>query len=161
MSDTMVGIADMAVAKAPNTITTLGLGSCVGIVLYDKIHKIGGLAHVLLPNAPQSAEKINLAKYADTAVNELLKRMIQLGAVPQLTIAKLAGGAHMFGASEQSDVMQVGKRNVEQSMLALTRASIGIVAQDVGGSNGRTIVLDCESGALSVRTAWPRTEKNI
>lgn len=161
MSNTIVGIAEMAVAKAPETITTLGLGSCVGIVLYDRIHKIGGLAHILLPNAPNGCEGLNIAKYADTAIDELIRRMTRSGANPRLLVAKLAGGAHMFGATEQSDVMQVGKRNVEHSRKALERQSIAVLAEDVGGANGRTIVLDCETGALTVRTAWPRTEKNI
>jgi chemotaxis protein CheD len=160
MSDFVVGIADMAVAKAPHTITTLGLGSCVGIVLYDKIHKVGGLAHVLLPNAPASGE-INLCKYADTAANELLRRMVSLGAVSSLIVAKLAGGAHMFAGIAQVNVMQIGKNNVEQSLLALRRCSIAVIAQDVGGSSGRTIVLDCETGALTIRTAWPRADKSI
>jgi chemotaxis protein CheD len=160
MSDFVVGIADMAVAKAPHTITTLGLGSCVGIVLYDKIHKIGGLAHVLLPNAPTSGDT-NLAKYADTAAKELLRRLIKLGASSSLIVGKLAGGAHMFAGVEQVNVMQIGKRNVEQSLLALARCSIAIIAQDVGGSSGRTIVLDCETGALTIRTAWPRADKSI
>lgn len=161
MSNTIVGIAEMAVARSPETITTLGLGSCVGIVLYDRIHKIGGLAHILLPNAPGSGNGVNIAKYADTAVDELIRRMTLFGANPRLLVAKLAGGAHMFGATEQSDVMQVGRRNVENSRKALERFSIAIIAEDVGGANGRTIVLDCDTGALSVRTAWPRTEKNI
>lgn len=161
MSNTMVGIAEMAVAKAPETITTLGLGSCVGIVLYDRVHKIGGLAHVLLPCAPEGSVDVNIAKYASTAVDELVRRMTVSGANPRLLTAKLAGGAHMFGMAEQSDVMQVGKRNVEYSRASLNRRSIAVLAEDVGGTNGRTIVLDCETGALTVRTAWPRTEKNI
>ena len=160
MSNTMVGIAEMAVARSPETITTLGLGSCVGIVLHDRIHKIGGLAHILLPNAP-GGDGVNIAKYADTAVDELVRRMTLFGANPRLIVAKLAGGAHMFGTTEQSDVMQVGRRNIENSKKALERFSIAIIAEDVGGSNGRTIVLDCDTGALTVRTAWPRTEKNI
>lgn len=160
MSNTMVGIAEMAVGYASETITTLGLGSCVGIVLYDRVHKIGGLAHILLPNSP-GGEAANVAKYADTAVDELVRRMAASGANPRLLTAKLAGGAHMFGASEASDVMQVGRRNVEQSHLALERRGIAILAEDVGGSNGRTIVLECETGSLCIRTAWPRTEKCI
>ncbi|HWR19963.1 MAG TPA: chemotaxis protein CheD [Clostridia bacterium] len=160
MSYTIVGIAEMAIAKSPETITTLGLGSCVGIVLYDRIHKIGGLAHVLLPNAPKG-DSVNIAKYADTAVDELVRRMTLFGANPRLMTAKLAGGAHMFGTTEQSDVMQVGKRNVEFSKTALIKNCIAIIAEDVGGTNGRTIVLNCETGSLTVRTAWPRTEKNI
>lgn len=160
MSNIIVGIAEMAVAKSPETITTLGLGSCVGIVLYDRIHKIGGLAHVLLPTAP-AGEMVNIAKYANTAVDELVRRMTASGANPHLLTAKLAGGAHMFGTTEQSDVMQVGKRNVEYSKTSLAKNAITVLAEDVGGTNGRTIVLDCETGSLTVRTAWPRTEKNI
>jgi chemotaxis protein CheD len=160
MPDFVVGIADMAVAKAPHTITTFGLGSCVGIVLYDRIHKIGGLAHVLLPNAPANGN-INLSKYADTAADELLRRMLNLGAASSLIVGKLAGGAHMFAGVEQVNVMQIGRHNVEQSLLALARCSIAVIAQDVGGSIGRTIVLDCETGALTIRTAWPRADKSI
>ncbi len=87
--------------------------------------------------------------------------MLQLGASAPLIVSKLAGGADMFGLIKQVNTMQIGRRNVEQSLLALTRCSISVVAQDVGGSNGRTIVLDCDTGVLAVRTAMPRTDKEI
>ncbi|MEA4897642.1 MAG: chemotaxis protein CheD [Christensenellaceae bacterium] len=159
MADIMVGIADMAVARAPHTITTLGLGSCVGIVMYDKVSKIGGLAHVLLPNA--ASGEANLAKCADTAARELKRRMLREGASPALIVGKLAGGAHMFGMVEQVNVLQIGKRNIEQSLLALRQCAVPVVAQDVGGSVGRTIILNCETGALTVRTIRPPADKNI
>ncbi len=149
----------MALAKAPDTLTTLGLGSCVGIVLYDRVRRIGGLSHILLPKAPTDCVPIQKAKYADTAIDELISRLAAHGAVPHMLTAKLAGGASMFFANNGSDIMQVGKRNVEMCREMLKLRSISILAEDTGGNVGRTIVLDCETGALLIRTAWPKTEK--
>lgn len=161
MANTIIGIADMALAKAPDTLTTLGLGSCVGIVLYDRIHKIGGLSHILLPKSPPDESLVQKAKYADTAIDELISRMVANGALPHLLTAKLAGGASMFFANNGSDIMQVGKRNVEMCREVLRKRSISILAEDTGGNVGRTIVFDCDTGSLLIRTAWPKTEKII
>ncbi len=159
MANTIIGIADMALAKSPDTLTTLGLGSCVGIVLYDRARKIGGLSHILLPKAPAAEPQIQRAKYADTAIDELIDRMVKSGALAHTLTAKLAGGASMFFANNGSDIMQVGKRNVDMCREILRRHSIAILAEDTGGNIGRTIVFDCDTGALMIRTAWPKTEK--
>ena len=159
MANTIIGIADMALAKAPDTLTTLGLGSCVGIVLYDRVRRIGGLSHILLPKAPAEGTSVQKAKYADTAIDELISRLAANGAAPHMLTAKLAGGASMFFANNGSDIMQVGKRNVDMCREVLKLRCISILAEDTGGNVGRTIVFDCDTGALLIRTAWPKTEK--
>ncbi len=161
MQNTIIGIADLAVAKAPDAITTLGLGSCVGLVLYDKISKVGGMAHIMLPRAPMDVEQKHLAKYADTAFLELFKRVLRAGASPYMLSAKMAGGAHMFASSMDSDIMKVGQRNVDMCHTMLRSRGIALAAEDTGGNMGRTITFDFESGLLLIKTAWPKTEKTI
>ena len=76
-----VGIADMNIVKAPDAIRTSGLGSCVGVIIYDSLQSIAGLVHVMLPDSSLSRnDTINLAKYADTGIKELVSIMIKHGA---------------------------------------------------------------------------------
>ncbi|MBE3595447.1 MAG: chemotaxis protein CheD [Hydrogenibacillus sp.] len=147
-----VGIADLAAAAAPGRIRTAGLGSCVGIVLYDGRHKIGGMAHIMLPDSGQARGDVQAAKFADTAVPELIRRMEALGAHRSRLVAKLAGGAHMF-QQVRSEALKIGERNVEAARAALRAHDIPILAEDTGGTLGRTIELDLEDGTLYVRTA--------
>ena len=161
MANTIIGIADLAVAQGANTLTTLGLGSCVGLVLYDKHTKIGGMAHIMLPEAPGNVEQKHKAKYADTAFTELMRLVLKAGATKSMLVAKLAGGAHMFSSSVGNDVMKVGQRNVDMCHSILRQNSLRIAAEEVGGTIGRTITFDCESGLLLIKTAWPKTEKTI
>lgn len=159
MANTTVGIVDMALANAPDTLTTIGLGSCVGIVLYDQVRKTGGLSHVLLPQAPAQKE-VQAAKYANTAIAELIRRMGEAGASPRRLIAKLAGGASLFMGGA-ADFLQIGRLNVAMCRETLQAHRIPIVAEDTGGNMGRTIVFDCETGLLRISTAWPQSEKWI
>ena len=160
MADTMINIGGLAVAQGANTLTTLGLGSCVGLCLYDRARQVGGMAHVMLPQSPAGKPERN-TKYADVAFEELMKLMIRAGSNPRMLQAKLAGGAHMFGNVMDNDVMKVGERNIEIVHRLLRQYPIGILSEEVGGNVGRTIILDCASGQLLIRTAFPRTEKYI
>lgn len=146
-----VGIAEWQVAKSPARLITLGLGSCVGVTLYDAMTKIGGLAHVMLPDSRQFQHVDNMGKYADTALPRMARDLERLGGhLPRLR-AKLAGGAQMFRSSNQGSLLRIGERNVEMCRLVLRQLGIPIVAEDVGGSHGRTIILYTESGNLLVR----------
>lgn len=147
-----VGIAELKAAKAPVNLLSAGLGSCVGICLYDPHSKVGGLAHVMLPDSSQSKNAPNKAKFADTAVPALISEMLKLGASKSKIIAKIAGGAQMFVFSNASDVMRIGERNVEAVKKALAKEGIPIVAQDTGGNYGRTIELCTSTGKLYIRT---------
>ncbi|WP_374721860.1 chemotaxis protein CheD [Peribacillus tepidiphilus] len=148
-----VGIADMNIVRYPHVIRTSGLGSCVGVVIYDQIKELAGLVHVMLPDSSLAKEgQINIAKYADTGINELVKRLIREGARPSSLKAKIAGGAQMFQFSSGNDLMRIGPRNVEAVKHCLRKLGIPIVAEDVGGNNGRTIEFNPKTCLLNVRT---------
>ncbi|PHV71766.1 chemotaxis protein CheD [Sporanaerobium hydrogeniformans] len=147
-----VGMADLNVAKAPDILTTLGLGSCVGIALYDNITKIGGLAHIMLPDSTQIKNNENVAKFADTAIEKLICDMSIIGAKPSRLVAKIAGGAHMFEFKNMDDMMRIGTRNVTAVMEILKKLNIPILANDTGSNYGRTIELHTDTGILLVRT---------
>ncbi len=161
MACILLGIAELNVARAPDTLATIGLGSCIGLSLHDAYNKIGGMVHIMLPEAPPNAELINRAKYADTAFEELLKKLLNTGAKRFRLTAKLAGGAHMFGSASGSDIMKIGQRNIDVCKRILCSHSIPLEGEDTGGTAGRSIELDCCTGLLKVRTAWPKTEKTI
>lgn len=148
-----VGIADMNIVKVPDLIRTTGLGSCVGVVLFDQRAELAGLAHVMLPDSSFSrSEPLNKAKFADTAIKELLEVMIQSGAKQASIKAKIAGGAQMFQFSGSSDMMRIGPRNVEAVIQQIKELRIPLIALDVGGNSGRTIEFDPKTGLLQIRT---------
>jgi len=151
MAVIVVGMADLKVAKHPDTLTTLGLGSCVGITLFDKVRKIGGMAHCMLPTY-KGFEGQNIAKFVDSAVIELINQLVRIGASRPALVAKIAGGAHMFGRSQNSDMLKIGERNAAAGLAILRQLSIPVQANDTGGSHGRTIELNIETGALKIRT---------
>ena len=147
-----VGMADLSIAKEPDVLTTLGLGSCVGIALYDSSIKLGGLAHIMLPDSTQIKNNSNKAKFADTAIELLLEQMVSKGARKNRIVAKIAGGAHMFDFKNMDDLMRIGTRNVTAVSQILKDISIPIIAQDTGDNYGRTIELHTLTGTLRVRT---------
>lgn len=147
-----VGMADLQSSRHPCQLTTLGLGSCVGIALYDPARKIAGLAHVMLPSSQQAKNNSNIAKFADTAIHRLVEDMRRLGAAQGNLVAKLAGGAQMFSFSEASEMMRIGSRNVAASKDILGSLRIPIVAEDTGGNYGRTIILSSDNGILMIKT---------
>jgi len=151
MAVIVVGMADLKVAKHPDTLTTLGLGSCVGITLFDRAKHIGGMAHCMLPTY-KGFEGQNIAKFVDSAVIELINQLVRLGATRNALVAKIAGGAHMFGRSQNSDMLKIGERNAAAGLAILRQLSIPVQANDTGGSHGRTIELNIETGALKIKT---------
>ncbi|MCR4655542.1 MAG: chemotaxis protein CheD [Lachnospiraceae bacterium] len=146
-----VGMADLKLCKAPDKITTLGLGSCVGIAIRDPQTKVGGLAHIMLPDSTQIASNSVKAKFADTGVAELVSLMIKNGANKSRMVAKIAGGAKMFAFNSKNDIMSVGDRNVEAVKKALSLQRIPILAQDTGNSYGRTVEFDPETGEFLIK----------
>lgn len=147
-----VGIADMNIVKVPMTIRTSGLGSCVGVVLYDEMKKIAGLLHIMLPDSSLGkSDRINVAKFADTGIFALMEMLKAEGVRPMSLKAKIAGGSQMFQFGS-SDTIRIGPRNVEAVKKELKRLSIPIIAEDTGGSSGRTIEFDPATSILNVRT---------
>ena len=148
-----VGMADLKVCKLPDSLITLGLGSCVGICLYDSITKVSGMAHIMLPDSKQMTRDKNPAKYADTGIDLLIHDMIQLGADRKRLKAKIAGGAQMFAFSAAADSLgRVGDRNVEAVKAKLVSLRIPILAEDIGLNYGRTIQFFSEDGSLLIKS---------
>ncbi|NJE01641.1 chemotaxis protein CheD [Thermococcus sp. JdF3] len=150
MGERKVGIGDYAVGKKAGIISTYGLGSCVGITLYDRLTKVGGLLHALLPEASYYGNKGNPAKYVDTGLELLISDIRKMGGNPRRAEAKIFGGAHMF-TNVTTEKLMIGKRNVEVAKRELKRHGIKIVAEDTGGKGGRTIYLDLSTGKVRMR----------
>lgn len=146
-----VGMADLNICKAPDVITTLGLGSCIGLTLYDPVTKIGGMVHYMLPDSTKVRNNSNIAKFGDTGIKELLKRVTAAGANKSRLVAKIAGGARMFEVSGLSDVGNVGARNAEAAKEILKQLGIRLVAEDTGLNYGRTVELHCATGEFHIK----------
>ena len=127
-----VGMADLNICKSPDIITTLGLGSCIGLTLYDPVTKIGGLVHYMLPDSTQMRNNSNIAKFADTGIDELLKQVLRAGANRTRLVAKIAGGAKMFSVSGSSNISNIGERNALAAKAKLKQLRIRLIAEDTG-----------------------------
>jgi chemotaxis protein CheD len=147
----IVGMADLNVTKAPGILTTLGLGSCVGIALYDSRVKVAGLAHIMLPDSKAIQNNNNIAKFADTALVKLISDMVRMGAKREFMRAKIAGGAQMFAFNATNENLRVGDRNKEASVLALRMSGIPLVAEECGANFGRTVELNADDGNFLIK----------
>lgn len=146
----IVRVADLQVAGADEVLITVGLGSCVAIVLYDAVVRVGGMAHVLLPSPGLSRDDANRAKFPQTAVPRLLELMSQCGASPRRLTGRLVGGASMFASLAAPGTIQMGDRNVVASRHALNQHGIPLTGEAVGGDYGRTARLMVAEGRLEV-----------
>ncbi|WOO36556.1 chemotaxis protein CheD [Anaerocolumna sp. AGMB13020] len=147
-----VGMADMNVCSSPDALTTLGLGSCVGITLYDSVKKTAGMVHIMLPDSTKIKNNENTAKFADTGIDVLIEKMVSIGANKNRLTAKIAGGAQMFAFNSNNDMLRIGERNIEASKQKLASLGIRIIAEDTGLNYGRTIEFYPETGELYVKS---------
>jgi chemotaxis protein CheD len=146
-----VRMGEIAVSADPrDELVALGLGSCIGLAIVDRVAGVAGLAHVVLPESQGSGER---GKFADTAVPELLRRLRQAGAVHRRMEAAIAGGARMF---EMSGALDIGSRNERAVREALAKAKIAVGAAATGGDQGRTLRVRVAEGAVTVRVAGRR-----
>lgn len=146
-----VGMADLNICKSPDIITTLGLGSCIGLTFYDPVTKVGGMVHYMLPDSTKVRNNGNIAKFADTGIEQLLKKVIAAGASRQRLVAKMAGGAKMFEVNGGS-LGNIGQRNIESVHTILRQEGIRLTAEDVGGKVARTLLFDVASGQGCIRS---------
>ena len=149
-----VGISDYKTSTSPDMLVTYALGSCVGISLYDPVARIGGLSHIMLPSSSlkSSSASGDRMKFADTAIDDMLHTMESLGADRSRIFAKIAGGANMFGTTDDSFIGTIGNRNVVAVHNELERLGIPLVAEDVGENYGRTVHFDLENGRIVIQT---------
>lgn len=154
MSDMLVvGISDYKWAKNPNIFVTYALGSCVGICLYDRQLKIGGLSHIMLPDSNMfSRNETNRMKFADTAIIDLVQKLKGNGADLRRLTAKIAGGAQMFEVQPGSQMGTIGERNIESVKNVLNELRIPIIAEDTGLNYGRTVYFDLDTGIMKVQS---------
>jgi len=148
----MVAVAEWAVDRGDAVLITLGLGSCVAIVLYDAESTVGGLAHLLLPSPSLAQDRSNPTKFPETGVPFLLERMREGGAVLRRVRARMIGGASMFAASGGAGLASVGERNILATRQALERAGVPVVAEDTGRDYGRSVYAFLDSGRVEVRS---------
>jgi chemotaxis protein CheD len=147
-----VGIGEWYVLKINGVLVCVGLGSCVGIALYDPIRKIGGMIHILLPMAQNNKDNLSPTKFADTGIIFLLDEMIKVGANKLTIIAKIAGGSQMFSIKGREDKINIGARNVSVTKEVLQTQGIPILGEDTGGSFGRNMEFYIDSGLVRVKT---------
>lgn len=154
----IVGIADMKMCRRTDTLSTLGLGSCVGLVLYEPKSHLSAMMHIMLPDSSEFSEDRQIYKYADTSIAATLKDFRGAGILASSLCAKMAGGAKMFAFG--SDVFAVGKRNTDAVREILARENIRLVSEDCGGNYGRTICFNADDFSMTIKTVG-RTVKVI
>jgi chemotaxis protein CheD len=146
-----VGIGELKVSKDKQAmIVTRGLGSCVAVCLYDRIAKIAGMAHIMLPQ-DNGRDNSLAARFADTGVPRLVEEMIKNGATLEQMNAKITGGARMFSMPGGNSLLEIGERNVEAVKVALKAFKLNLVAADTGKDYGRTAELSVATGELLVK----------
>lgn len=154
----LIGVGEFAVARGSGTLVTLGLGSCVAIVLYDPGNRGAGMAHVLLPSAAMSRLRDAPGRYPATAVPALVEALVDLGCDPARLTGRLVGGASMFTNLTPPGALQMGERNVLAAREALTNHGIPLIGELVGGDHGRSVTLSVDTGRLEVSSVRHGTE---
>lgn len=146
-----VGMADYKICRAPQKISTLGLGSCLGVVLYDKTTRICGMAHVMLPDSQRISKNENRYKFVDTCLEDMYGELLEQKVNPRNLTAKMAGGAKMFSHHGENELLNIGEQNIVAVRKKLGDWGIPILAEDVGQTYGRTITFDPETGEMLIR----------
>ena len=147
-----VHVADFKVGTAGDILLTIGLGSCVAIMLYDHAASVGGLAHVLLPSPSLTRREQIPGKFPQSAIPLLLSEMTARGADPRRVTARIAGGASMFQNLQPSGTVQMGERNAVAVRNVLAEENIPLVGSSVGGDFGRTVRFFIADGRIEVST---------
>lgn len=150
--EVVVRVADLRCGMGDDTLVTIGLGSCVAILLYDAQAKIGSMAHILLPSPALSRKDQNPAKFPQTAVPRMLELMAADGAQAQRITARLAGGASMFASLAPPGTIQMGERNLVAARQVLNTHRLPLVGEAVGGDFGRTVRFRVCDGQVRIST---------
>ena len=154
-----VGLGEIKYSSRPGeALVAYGLGSCVGVAIWDRNTRIAGLAHIILPTAASAGRPgDNRCKYADQAVPIMIEELLRMGGQKAGFIVRIAGGAQMLRSAQVSEVFNIGARNVQQVRQEIARAGLRIFADDVLGHQGRTMSLYPENGRVTVHSAGKLT----
>jgi chemotaxis protein CheD len=149
-----VSLGEIKISNDPNVILACyGLGSCIGISAYDKISKIGALAHVVLPNNKNSLTESSPAKYANTAIPHMIQEMRKMGVRKEGLTINIAGGAKILSCIPAGSMLDIGEKNVVAVLEALSKQNLKVNNKDVRGNIGRTLFLHISNGKTTVKTA--------
>lgn len=132
-------------------LRVLGLGSCIGLCVLDPVVKLAAVAHIVLPEAKASSASPDPGKYADTAVSYVIDEMEKKGAAKHRLRAAIVGGAQLFSFAGANETLNVGERNIAAVRRHLSASKVRLLAEDVGGTSGRTVVLNASTGDVVVR----------
>lgn len=146
-----VGIADMKIARQEGVLITYALGSCIGISFYDPMIKLGALLHIMLPEKQMNDS--NILKYADSGIQETLRKIYIYGATRQRLVCKIAGGAKMFEMKGTGGLGNIGERNAATVKRVLMSQGLRISGEDTGANYARTMLIDVSTGKVSIRSA--------
>jgi len=154
-----VNMAAMEIGQSPSRLITRGLGSCLGITLYDPVQKTGAMVHPMLPDIDKARIKSNPSRFVNSAIKNMLAELEKRDCARNQLVAKIFGGAHMFGFITADSILNVGQKNIEVAQSTFKELGITVAAQEVGGSFGRTIELNLEDGKVLVKTvSWGEKE---
>jgi len=146
-----VGLGEEKVSRlSTDVLVAYGLGSCVGVGMYDPITHVAGLLHAVLPE-PLNGSEGYTSKYVSHGIQILIDHMAKSGADPSRLIVKMAGGANMLISPGLSQTFDIGTRNIASALANFARMRIKLVSQDVGGNIGRTVRLYVANGRMTVR----------
>ena len=157
--EVIVRVADLRSGIQDDTLVTVGLGSCVAVLLHDPEARVGGLAHFLLPTPALSRLDSNPAKFPQTAIPRLIELMVAEWAKAQRITARLAGGASMFAALAPPGTIHMGERNLVAARQVLNAHGVPLVGEAVGGDFGRTVRLRVHDGTVEVSTVAHGTQQ--
>jgi chemotaxis protein CheD len=146
-----VGIGDMKFTRGEGRIITYALGSCIGISFYDPAIKLGALLHIMLPER-QSPTDSSLFKYADTGIQETLRKLRAFGMMKSRMVVKIAGGAKMCAIQGNASFGNIGERNAAKVKQILREEGLRLVAEDTGGTYARTMVVDVTTGKVTIKS---------
>ena len=145
-----VGMSQLKTGKSPTQLAVYGIGSFIILSIYDAARRIGGLAHIMLPDSTgMDTSNINTIKFADTAVPALIEAVLDEGALRVGLEAKIFGGSEMFPPTEDFS-NTIGRENTVAVKAALKKHNIPLKCEDTGGTHGRSIEFDLSNGVVKV-----------
>lgn len=146
-----VGIADMKLTRQEGVLITYALGSCIGISFYDPMIKLGALLHIMLPEKSQTSDS-NVFKFADSGIQETLRKLYAYGAMKGRMVCKIAGGAKMFELKGPGGLGNIGERNALMVKKVLMQEGLRVSGEDTGGNCARTMLIDVATGQVKIRS---------
>lgn len=155
----VAGLGEIKISNNPDDVLTcLGLGSCIGLGLYDPVAKVGGMAHIVLPDSGGRTASVP-GKFADEAIPNLIMAVVAAGGMRSRMKARMAGGAQMTGLNGPNSIFAIGVANADATRKALAEAGIRLLAEDVGGNSGRTLRLWMNTGEMTVSYSGKDTKQ--